>query len=127
MEIVPNETYQDAEEEYKALLAANQELKDIVKHLYGHNLVNRDGDNIFQLKLPFAVRIEQALQMHVVRYYAISQFAHQPTTIEDLSALIQVGDAREVDKMFAPSWGGGLYKLEDGKIEMTTHNWDSSD
>jgi len=127
MEITPNETYLDAEEEHVALKAENAELKDIIKHLYSFKLTDGDGESIFQLKLPFAIRIEKALKLHTLRYYAISQFANQPSNIEDLNTLLLVGDAREVDKMFAPSWGGGLWKLENGSVEMVSHNWDSSD
>lgn len=127
MEIVSNEVYTDAEQEHRDLLADNIEMRELIKYFYAQKLIDEDGEELFQLKLEFALRVEKILDMDVVRYYSISQYANQPTTTEDIYALLQVGQAREVDARFAPSWGGGLYKLEKGLVKITAQNWDSSD
>lgn len=68
---------------------------------------------------------------NITSYWKISQFDPQPQSFSDLIDLIDLKKATEVDEDFEPTWGEGVYKLDENidKNILTQHkmNWDSSD
>jgi len=125
-----NEVYTDLEGKPSCsckLVAENTELKRIVKYFYSQRMIDENGDEIFQLKLPFMRRVEKAIDVLKIRHYLISQYSPQPENIDDLAALLNTGRAREVHAKTNPHWGDGLYRLEEDTLTMIAHNWDSND
>jgi hypothetical protein len=63
-----------------------------------------------------------------ISYWKVSQFDPQPANFRELIDLIDLEKATRVEEDFEPTWGGGVYKLnENSKLSQHKINWDSSD
>lgn len=64
----------------------------------------------------------------MMKYYRVSQFTKQPSTIDDIEWMLKQDVTEEVTEDFDPYWGGSVYSVDDNnKVKLHKDNTDSSD
>ena len=64
----------------------------------------------------------------MTKYYRVSQFTKQPTTIDDIIWMLKQEITEEVSEDFNPYWGGAVYSVDDKNVvKLYKDNTDSSD